>query len=48
VLLVTTSPLVKFAAPGMKKDIFGGVTVKTFDTPEEALEYARSQIANKA
>ena len=46
ILLITTNPVVKLAAPGMKKEVFGGLTVKTFDTLEDTLEYIRSQVSN--
>ena len=45
VLVITRSSLIKLAAKGLNTEVFGFVPVSVFETLDEALEYARSQIA---
>lgn len=47
VVIVTQSNLIKLAAKGLKSAVFGSVVVSVFDTLDEALAYARTQIAEK-
>jgi hypothetical protein len=44
-LVVTNVKLVELAAKGLSSDIFGNVAVQVFETLEDALAYAREQIA---
>ena len=44
-ILVSTVGMIKLAAKGLSSDVFGNLSVKAFDTLDEALEYARSKIA---
>jgi hypothetical protein len=41
-IVVTNSKFFKAAAKGVSADVFGGVKIRTFDTLDEALAYARS------
>lgn len=43
---VGTSDFVKTAAEAMGKAMWGGLEVKVFGTAEEALSYARAELAN--
>jgi hypothetical protein len=45
VILVTTSGLLRLASRGLNSEVFGHVTVKAFDTLEEALAYCRQELA---
>jgi hypothetical protein len=45
IVIVSTSGLVKLAAKGVDSPIFGNLKMSVFDTPEEALAYTRSQLA---
>lgn len=47
-LVVTNVKLIELAAKGLSSDIFGNVAVKVFETPEDALAYAREQVASEA
>lgn len=47
-LVVTNARLIELAAKGLSSDIFGNVAVKVFETPEDALAYAREQVAAAA
>lgn len=44
VLLVQTDELGRMAAEGLSDDIFGSFKIDIFNTPEDALTYARSKI----
>ncbi len=43
-VLVSSSQMVRLAARGMKKDVFGNVSVGVAESVDEALSYARAQI----
>ena len=42
-LIVATDTLIKLSARGLQSNAFGNINVRVFKTPEDALEYARSQ-----
>lgn len=44
-LVVTNEPIVRLAAQGIDGPIFGGLSMRVFTTPEEALEYCRGEMA---
>lgn len=46
-LVISGDALIKLASQGLRSATFGGVKVRTFRTPEEALGYCRSQVAEK-
>lgn len=45
IVVVSKSNLIKVAAKGLRSKVFGGLTVSVFETLDEALGYARGQIA---
>ncbi|NDJ75069.1 MAG: hypothetical protein GYB65_02325 [Chloroflexi bacterium] len=45
VIMIPSSDLHKAAAEGLRSDVFGNVALQIIDTLEEALAYARQQIA---
>jgi hypothetical protein len=45
VLVVTQSKLINLAAKGLNSEAFGNVPTSVFDTINDALDYARAQIA---
>ena len=47
VIIVSTDKLMKLGAKGLNSATFGFLSVPVFDTPEEALTYARALIAQK-
>lgn len=45
-LVVTESDMVRLAAKGLNTVTFGNVNARAFKTADEALDYARSQVAS--
>jgi hypothetical protein len=48
IIVISSSSMIKLAVKGMNNDIFGNLKMNVFDTPEEALAYAREQAAISA
>lgn len=44
-ILVTTDKLLQMSARGLRAEVFGGIPATVFETIEEAMEYARSRVA---
>jgi hypothetical protein len=47
-LVVTHDGMMKLAVMGFRTATFGNAKIRSFDTPEQALDYCREQIATQA